>query len=241
MARPPDPGKAAADPVDDAGRPLRRPTPRAPRTPVGGRAQSQPTYDLRHLREIHRRIFGDAYDWAGQIRTVAIAKSATFCLPQYIESSAAVIFNELRDEGLSTIYCRFVILLGRNILRVHSQSEMQAITIQVALCPIVARVNPPGLSDAQLTGPADAHPTMTLGANLARRCLHYVEEVSTDRGRQDGRLPSHDCRRSCSASVAGRRRQDALEACMGVPGGVSVGASCCSTVFAEGRAAARWR
>ena len=28
-----------------------------------------PTYDLRHLCEIHRRIFGDIYDWAGQIRT----------------------------------------------------------------------------------------------------------------------------------------------------------------------------
>jgi cell filamentation protein len=57
-----------------------------------------PTYDLGHLREIHRRIFGDIYDWAGQIRTVAIAKGAMFCLPQYIESSAAVIFGELRGE-----------------------------------------------------------------------------------------------------------------------------------------------
>jgi len=58
-----------------------------------------PAYDLGHLREIHRRIFGDIYDWAGKIRTVAIAKGATFCLPQYIESSAAIIFGELRDEN----------------------------------------------------------------------------------------------------------------------------------------------
>jgi cell filamentation protein len=58
-----------------------------------------PSYDLPHLREIHRRIFGDIYDWAGRIRTVAIAKGAMFCLPQYIQSSAAVIFNELRDES----------------------------------------------------------------------------------------------------------------------------------------------
>ena len=56
------------------------------------------SYDLPHLREIHQRIFGDIYHWAGQTRTVAIAKSAMFCLPQYIESSAAVIFRELRDE-----------------------------------------------------------------------------------------------------------------------------------------------
>ena len=57
-----------------------------------------PSYDLPHLQEIHKRIFGDIYEWAGQIRTVAIAKGAMFCLPQYIDSSAAVIFGELRDE-----------------------------------------------------------------------------------------------------------------------------------------------
>ena len=57
-----------------------------------------PSYDLPHLQEIHKRIFGDIYEWTGQIRTVAIAKGAMFCLPQYIDSSAAVIFGELRDE-----------------------------------------------------------------------------------------------------------------------------------------------
>ena len=57
-----------------------------------------PSYDLSHLREIHKRIFGDIYEWAGQIRTVTIAKGAMFCLPQYIDSSAAVVFRELYDE-----------------------------------------------------------------------------------------------------------------------------------------------
>ncbi len=57
-----------------------------------------PSYDLPHLQEIHKQIFGDIYEWAGQIRTVAIAKGAMFCLPQYIDSSAAVIFGELHDE-----------------------------------------------------------------------------------------------------------------------------------------------
>ena len=60
----------------------------------------QPTWDLGHLCAIHRRIFGDIYDWAGQLRTVAIAKGSWFCLPQYIESSAAEIFRELRGENL---------------------------------------------------------------------------------------------------------------------------------------------
>jgi cell filamentation protein len=56
------------------------------------------SYDLSHLQAVHRRIFGDIYEWAGQIRTVAIAKGAMFCLPQYIVSSAMVIFRELHDE-----------------------------------------------------------------------------------------------------------------------------------------------
>jgi cell filamentation protein len=59
-----------------------------------------PSYDLGHLRAIHRRIFGDVYDWAGQLRTVAIAKGSWFCLPQYIESSAAETFRALHGEGL---------------------------------------------------------------------------------------------------------------------------------------------
>ncbi|HUC25316.1 MAG TPA: Fic family protein [Streptosporangiaceae bacterium] len=59
-----------------------------------------PTYDLRHLCAIHLRIFGDVYDWAGQLRTVAIAKGSWFCLPQYIESSAAEIFRALQSENL---------------------------------------------------------------------------------------------------------------------------------------------
>jgi cell filamentation protein len=65
-----------------------------------------PGYDLPHLREIHTRIFGDIYEWAGQIRTVTIAKGAVFCLPQYIDSSAAVIFGELHGEDCLRGLCR---------------------------------------------------------------------------------------------------------------------------------------
>src|ERR1700722_8091298 len=59
-----------------------------------------PDYDLGHLCAIHRRIFADIYEWAGQLRTVAIAKGSWFCLPQYIESSAAEFFPGLRGEYL---------------------------------------------------------------------------------------------------------------------------------------------
>lgn len=57
-------------------------------------------YDLGHRCAIHQRIFGDIYDWAGQLRTAAIAKGSWFCLPQYIESAVAGIFRALHGEGL---------------------------------------------------------------------------------------------------------------------------------------------
>jgi cell filamentation protein len=59
----------------------------------------RPGYDLPHLCAIHQRIFGDIYDWAGKIRTVAIAKGSLFCLPQYIETAAVDVFRALRGEN----------------------------------------------------------------------------------------------------------------------------------------------
>lgn len=54
-------------------------------------------YDLSHLQRFHERIFGDVYPWAGELRTVVIAKGGTFALPQHIESYAAEVFGRLAD------------------------------------------------------------------------------------------------------------------------------------------------
>lgn len=55
-------------------------------------------YDLEHLRAFHRAIFEDIYPWAGEIRTVGIAKTAPFCLPQHIETYSADVFGSLAKE-----------------------------------------------------------------------------------------------------------------------------------------------
>jgi cell filamentation protein len=55
-------------------------------------------YDLVHLRRFHQEIFGDIYPWAGEIRTVAIARTEPFCLPQHIETYAAEVFGDLAKE-----------------------------------------------------------------------------------------------------------------------------------------------
>jgi cell filamentation protein len=83
-----------------------------------GESPVHPGYDLPHVCAIHRRIFGDIYDWAGQIRTVGIAKASLFCLPQHIETSAAEIFralhseNCLRDLDRQTFVARLAYYLG---------------------------------------------------------------------------------------------------------------------------------
>lgn len=49
-------------------------------------------FDYSHLCRIHHYIFQDLYDWAGETRTVNIAKTSLFCLVQFIQSYANSIF-----------------------------------------------------------------------------------------------------------------------------------------------------
>lgn len=56
------------------------------------------SYDLNHLKAIHRRIFGDLFDWAGEIRTVEISKGIPFCFCCNIESTAHRLFEELSED-----------------------------------------------------------------------------------------------------------------------------------------------
>ena len=43
------------------------------------------SYDLRFIRAIHRQLFQDVYDWAGDFRTVGIEKGdESFCPPANI-------------------------------------------------------------------------------------------------------------------------------------------------------------
>ena len=47
-------------------------------------------------RQIHQYIFGDIYDWAGKVRTISLAKSATkFTEPEKIEERGKRIFQRI--------------------------------------------------------------------------------------------------------------------------------------------------
>ncbi len=57
-------------------------------------------YDLAHLAAFHRRLFGDVYDWAGELRRVNVARTALFAHWEYIESYGGDVLSKLANEKL---------------------------------------------------------------------------------------------------------------------------------------------
>lgn len=67
------------------------------RNPVRGK------FDLDHLCQIHRYLFQDVYDWAGNIRTVDIVRGdSRFCNVRNIQTYSNTVFSSLRDENYLT-------------------------------------------------------------------------------------------------------------------------------------------
>ncbi len=57
-------------------------------------------FDLAHLQRIHRAIFQDVYDWAGDLREINISKGGMrFAMTSQLEASAADIFVRLRRDN----------------------------------------------------------------------------------------------------------------------------------------------
>src|SRR5437762_2218033 len=53
--------------------------------------------DFAHYRTIHHHLFQDVYAWAGNIRTVRLAKGGSaFCFPENIEAQANKLFDDLK-------------------------------------------------------------------------------------------------------------------------------------------------
>lgn len=55
---------------------------------------------LPHLRTIHRQLYEDIFDWAGQLREVDIYQGDTpFCHFAYIEKEGNALMQDLEEEG----------------------------------------------------------------------------------------------------------------------------------------------
>ncbi|WFA08445.1 Fic family protein [Tissierella sp. Yu-01] len=80
-------------------------------------------FNLKHLQNIHKHIFRDIYDWAGELRTVNISKGNQFCNYMYIVENAEKIYSKLKEEGYligldsKNIYNKLAYYLGElNVL-----------------------------------------------------------------------------------------------------------------------------
>lgn len=53
-------------------------------------------FDLKHLKAIHRHLFQDVYDWAGEIRTVNISKGGSAFQPlQFLHQGVDYVHKEI--------------------------------------------------------------------------------------------------------------------------------------------------
>jgi cell filamentation protein len=57
-------------------------------------------FDLAHLQAIHRYLFGDVYEWAGELRSIDISKGGhLFAHHEHLVSAAERMFSQLDKEG----------------------------------------------------------------------------------------------------------------------------------------------
>ena len=60
-------------------------------------------FDFAHYRAVHRHLFQDVYEWAGEIRTIRIGKDGNwFCYPEHIEREMDRIFATFSIDSLTT-------------------------------------------------------------------------------------------------------------------------------------------
>lgn len=80
-------------------------------------------FDLEHLREIHRILFQDIYDWAGQLRVIAISKgSSLFFASSNWRAADQYVFGDIHNSGLldpTTRQTRYVAILAELLGKVN--------------------------------------------------------------------------------------------------------------------------
>jgi cell filamentation protein len=86
-------------------------------------------FDLAHLRAIHRHLFQDIFDWAGELRTVEIAKDGhQFQFRQFIETGMSDVHRRLEKadflKGLSAAeFARAAAVIMGDVNYVHPFRE----------------------------------------------------------------------------------------------------------------------
>ncbi|MES1197632.1 MAG: Fic family protein [Pseudomonadota bacterium] len=116
-------------------------------------------FDLRQLRAIHRHIFQDVYDWAGQIRVVEIAKGGTqFMAFRFIETGMADVHRRLLAaeflRGLSAdVFANEAAVIIGDINHIHPFREGNG-RAQLQYLRVLAEQAGHDLDLTRLSGPA---------------------------------------------------------------------------------------
>lgn len=93
-------------------------------------------FDSHHLKAIHAYLFRDVYDWAGQFRTIPLAKAdyeragriTRFAAPELIENELEKVFADLAKENFlhgmeRKEFARRIAFLFSEINRIHPFRE----------------------------------------------------------------------------------------------------------------------
>ncbi len=55
--------------------------------------------DFEFYKKLHQYVFGDIYDWAGEVRKINMSKKGTsFCVFEEIENTGTLIFEKLKKD-----------------------------------------------------------------------------------------------------------------------------------------------
>lgn len=92
--------------------------------------------DYSYLKELHRRLFSDIYDFAGTTRTVDIAKGGSaFCYVQFIEDEQRRIFAGLRKNFSARMskeqFVKHLVVLSADLNALHPFREGNGRTLRL--------------------------------------------------------------------------------------------------------------
>lgn len=63
-------------------------------------AKIERTFDLEHLKKIHKHLFGSVYEWAGETRTINMSKEGSRFMPEnLIETFSDIVTDKLKSEN----------------------------------------------------------------------------------------------------------------------------------------------
>ncbi|WP_350277481.1 Fic family protein [Kribbella sp. HUAS MG21] len=167
---------------------------------IAGDVEIPRTFDLDHLRAIHRHLFQDVYDWAGDLRVTELVRPSQdpdapgneFVKPEDIERLAPVIFSQLGDPAdlrnrpthevvdvLARTYA------GVNVLHpfVEGNGRTQRIFLDHVAEAAGYRIDWTRIADRQNEVMAEA---FGIGAEPVREALaECIEPLTDPRARQD--------------------------------------------------------